>query len=262
LRHLLDLQRYPIDRLDSPEAMALVTRCQADLDAHGMFDLEGFVRREVIEACAKEMQPRLDRESYTHKRSHNVYFRKDVPGVSPDHPALRQVETTHHTLCADQLGNSALCRIYEWASLADFLAVVLKMPALHVMDDPLARINVIGYRAGETLNWHFDRSHFTTTLLIQAPESGGEFQYRSDLRSESDPNLNGIARVLRGEDAVVCTRAVMPGTLNVFKGRNTLHRITPPVGDRARLIAIFSYYERPGVSFSAEERRGFYGRTG
>jgi hypothetical protein len=54
----------------------------------------------------------------------------------------------------------------------------------------------------------------------------------------------------------------MPGTLNVFKGKNTLHRITPPVGDRARLIAIFSYYERPGVSFSAEERRGFYGRTG
>lgn len=261
MRHLLDLQRYPIDRLDSAEAKALVARCQTDLDAQGMFDLEGFVRREVIEACAEEVRPRMDSESYTHKRSHNVYFQKEVSGVSPDHPALRQVDTTHHTLCADQLGNSTLRQIYEWKPLADFLSIALKLPTLHVMDDPLARINVIGYRAGETLNWHFDRSHFTTTLLIQAPESGGEFQYRSDLRSESDPNLDGIARVLRDEDAAVCTRAVMPGTLNVFKGRNTLHRITPPVGDRARLIAIFSYYERPGVNFSAEERRGFYGRT-
>ncbi|QEX15295.1 hypothetical protein FRZ44_05780 [Hypericibacter terrae] len=262
MRDLLDLERYPIDRLDSSAAKALIARCQADLDEQGMFDLEDFVRREVIEACAEEMRPRMDRESFTHTRSHNVYFQKDVPGVSPDHPALRQVNTTHHTLCGDQLGNSTLRRIYEWKPLADFLSRALKLPALHVMDDPLARINVIGYRAGETLNWHFDRSQFTTTLLIQAPEAGGEFQYRSDLRSETDRNLDGVARVLRGEDPAVRTRGVKPGTLNVFKGKNTLHRITPPVGERARLIAIFSYYERPGVSFSAEERRGFYGRTG
>jgi hypothetical protein len=32
------------------------------------------------------------------------------------------------------------------------------------------------YRPGEALNWHFDRSQFTTTLLIQAPEQGGEFE--------------------------------------------------------------------------------------
>jgi len=262
MRHLLDLQRYPIDRLDTPEAKALVARCQADLAAEGMFDLEGLVHRDVIEACADELRPRLDRESFTHKRSHNVYFQKTVPGAPLGHPALREVDTTNHTLCADQIGNSALRRIYEWPPLARFLAAVMQLPVLYVMEDPLASINVIGYRAGETLNWHFDRSQFTTTLLIQAPESGGEFQYRSDLRSDSDPNFDGVARVLSGEDDGVRTRAVTPGTLNVFKGRNTLHRITPPVGKRDRMIAIFSYYERPGVSFSAEERRGFYGRTG
>jgi hypothetical protein len=262
MRHLLDLQRYPIDRMDMPEAKALVARCQADLDAEGMFDLEGLVRPEIVERCAADLQPRLDRESFTHKRSHNVYFLKDVAGLAPDHPALREVETVHHTLCADQIEDTAIARIYEWRPLVDFLATVLKKPALHLMDDPLARINVIGYRAGETLNWHFDRSVFTTTLLIQAPQAGGEFQYRSDLRSELDPNYDGVTRVLRGEDKSVRTRAVTPGTLNVFKGKNTLHRITPPVGDRARLIAIFSYYERPGIVFSAEERRGFYGRTG
>jgi hypothetical protein len=145
--------------------------------------------------------------------------------------------------------------------MAAFLAAVMEKPSLYVMDDPLSGVNVIAYRAEETLNWHFDRSQFTTTLLIQAPEVGGEFQYRSDLRSDNDPNYEGVARLLRGEDAAVRTLPVTPGTLNVFRGRNTLHRVSPPSGGRDRIIAIFSYYERPGVAFSAEERLGFYGRT-
>jgi hypothetical protein len=37
--------------------------------------------------------------------------------------------------------------------------------------------------------------------------------------------------------------------------------VTPPVGGRDRVTAIFSYYERPGVTFSDEERHGFYGRA-
>ena len=52
------------------------------------------------------------------------------------------------------------------------------------------------------------------------------------------------------------------GTLNVFKGRNTAHRVTPVDGDRARIIAVFSYYETPDVTFSDAERVGFYGRRG
>jgi hypothetical protein len=39
----------------------------------------------------------------------------------------------------------------------------------------LARVNAMQYGAGEGLNWHFDRSEFTTTLLLQAPKAGGAF---------------------------------------------------------------------------------------
>jgi len=261
MRHILDLERYPIDRIDSAEAETLVARCRADLHANGMFNLEGFVRADAIERCAAEVQPLLDTVSFTHRRSHNVYFLKNVPGLVPDHPALRKVETVNHTLCADQITDTIAGRIYQWAPLAVFLAAVMEKPRLHLMDDPLASVNVIAYRAGEALNWHFDRSHFTTTLLIQAPETGGDFQYRSELRSDSDPNYEGVARLLRGEDNAVRTLPLKPGTLNVFKGKNTLHRVTPPVGGRERIVAIFSYYERPGVVFSAEERLGFYGRA-
>jgi hypothetical protein len=226
-----------------------------------MFNLPGFVRDTVIAGCAAAMQSKLDSESFTHQRWHNVYFLKQVDGLPADHPALAQVRTVNHTLCHDQIAASVVARIYEWPPMAAFLAAVMQKPSLYVMDDPLSGVNVISYRAGETLNWHFDRSQFTTTLLIQAPETGGEFQYRSDLRGDGDPNYEGVARLLRGEDPQVRTLPVTPGTLNVFRGRNTLHRVSPPGGNRDRIIAIFSYYERPGVAFSAEERLGFYGRV-
>ena len=111
------------------------------------------------------------------------------------------------------------------------------------------------------MGWHFDRSEFTTTLLIQAPESGGDFQYRTDLRSDDDPNLDGVARLYAGDDPEMKTLRLAPGTLNVFKGKNTAHQVTPVRGDRRRMIAVFSYYERPGVLFSESERLGFYGRA-
>ena len=120
----------------------------------------------------------------------------------------------------------------------------------------------MAYGAGERLNWHFDRAEFTITILLQAPLSGGEFRYRSGLRSDSDPNYEGVARLLTGHDERVQTLPLAPGTLNVFKGKNTAHRVTPVEGDRARIIAVFSYYERPDVAFSDRERLGFYGRTG
>jgi hypothetical protein len=262
MRQILDLDRYPLDRLDAAETRQLMAASKAELAAHGMFNLPGLVRQSVIEQCAAELEPLIDTVAFTHKRRHNIYFRQDIEGLAPDHPALRRCDTINHTLCGDQLAGTIVGRIYEWTPLVDFLARVMDKPRLFLMADPLARVNVMGYRAGEALNWHFDRSEFTTTLLIQSPEAGGEFEYRSDLRTDDDPNYDGVARLLRGEDDAVRSLSLKAGTLNVFKGRNTAHRVTPAVGGKQRIVAVFSYYERPGVQFSREERVGFYGRAG
>jgi hypothetical protein len=32
-------------------------------------------------------------------------------------------------------------------------------------------------------------------------------------------------------------------------------------GARERIITVFSYFDRPGVKFTAEEQIGFYGRS-
>ena len=128
------------------------------------------------------------------------------------------------------------------------------------MDDPLACLNVMTNRDGEALNRHFDRSEFTTTLLLQAPTEGGHFEYRTGLRTDNDPNYEGVGAFLRHDNPDLQQLVVSAGTLNVFRGKNTLHRVSPVKGSRDRIIAVFSYYETKGVQFSDEENLGFYGR--
>lgn len=261
MKDILDLDRYPLDREGSPEWHRLVDESQAALAANGMFNLEAFLRPGVAERAVAEVRPVMDTNSHVHKRLHNIYFKPSIPELAPDHPALRKVETISHTVCADQIANSMVMSIYEYEPLVRFLAATMDKPNLYVMQDPLARANVMGYRAGEALNWHFDRSEFTTTLLLQAPEIGGDFEYRTDLRSDSDPNYDGVAKLLEGRDPEAKILRIKAGTLNVFRGKNTAHRVTTVEGNRERMIAVFSYYERPGVMFTEEERVGFYGRA-
>jgi hypothetical protein len=261
MRDLLDLDRYPIDKPQSADYAALVASCQRDMRATGMFNLHGFVRPDAYARAAAEVLPKSRDQSFTHGRRHNVYFKKGVPGLAADHAALTLFDTQHHTLCDDQLAGTVIRDIYEYAPLPAFLAAVLEKPRLHLMSDPLGRVNVIEYRNGETLNWHFDRSVFTVTLLIQAPEAGGEFEYRSGLRSDTDPNYEAVGRLLTVGDPTIRVNPLAAGTLNVFAGKNTLHRVTTVRGGRNRLVAVYSYYEQPDVMFSDSERMGFYGRV-
>lgn len=261
MEHLVDLAAYPLDRPDSPEYAVLVARSRESLAAEGMFELPGFLRPEATRRAAEMAAPAMASESHRHARSHNVYFRDTVEGLTDDHPAMTKVETVNHTLCADQLAGNPVIALYEWQPFADFLAATMGKPALYTMDDPMARVNVQASRAGEALNWHFDRSEFTTTILLQAPEAGGELEYRKDLRTADDPNYAGVAAALRGQDPLLRKVRLKEGALNVFRGVNTLHRVVQVQGKVERLVTIFSFYDRPGVSMTAKEQIGFYGRS-
>jgi len=261
MRDIIDLDSFPIDRPSSDGYAALVARCRAELARDGTFSLTGFLRPGAARAVVAEMVPVLAAKAFTHTRRHNIYFEPEIPGLAPDHPALALCETTNHTVCADQIAGSIVLDIYRYPPLRAFLAATMDKQRLHLMADPLARVNVMAYRAGDGLDWHFDRSEFTTTLLLQASESGGLFEFRSGLRTDDDPNYDGVGRLLAGEDPDVRLLELSPGTLNVFRGKNTAHRVTPVEGAAERLIAVFSYYERAGVMFSEQERVGFYGRA-
>ena len=259
MHHLIDLETYPLDQPESPEYAALVTRCRARLKADGMFDLPGFLRPAATRTAARAAAPKMASEGFRHARRHNVYFRDQVDGLDQGHPALAQVESVNRTLRADQLAENPVMELYTWPGVARFLAAVMGKAALYCMDDPIARVNIQSSGQGEALNWHFDRSEFTTTILLQAPNAGGQLEYRKNLRDADDPNHDGISAVLQGQDPQTRTITLEEGALNIFCGANTLHRVLPVQGEKDRMVAIFAFFDRPGVIMTPAEQIGFYG---
>jgi len=261
MQDVVNVTRYPLDRPDTPDYAGLISDCQNTLARDGLFNLPEFLLPESVVQITRSLTPLFASEAFTHSRCHNIYFKPEIPQLPDGHPALQKLTTVNHTLCADQLASTALGRLYLWPPFARFLATVMRRGALHPMADPLAGVNAMTYHDREALNWHFDRSEFTTTLLLQKPDAGGDFEYCKDLRTQDDPNYDGVAELLSGKMQVT-HMPLQAGTLNVFRGRNTAHRVTPVQGGRARMIAVFSYFDRPGVTFSESERLGFYGRRG
>ena len=143
-----------------------------------------------------------------------------------------------------------------------FLGNVLGETELYAYADPLSSINVHYASDGQELGWHFDNSSFAITLMIQKPDAGGEFEYVRDVRDADAGEMNFIAsaNVLDGETD---TRklSMEPGTLVMFRGRNSMHRVTPVIGDRTRILVVFAYNTQPDVSLSESARLTFFGRV-
>lgn len=260
MEDIVDLVRYPLDQPRTTRWSELVAECRRVLDRDGLFNLPGFFEPDAIAQTLAELVPAFASAAFPHSREHNIYFQDHVEGLGPAHPALKRSLTSNRTVAADRISGSPLLGLYEHPGFATFLAAVTGRERLHPMADPLARVNVVAYGEGEALSWHFDRSEFTTTLLLQAPAAGAVFEYAKDLRTDTEPNHEGVARLHAGLEATT----LMPleaGTLNVFRGVNTPHRVSAVEGSTERIVAVFSFFDRPGVVFTDDERLGFYGRT-
>ena len=135
------------------------------------------------------------------------------------------------------------------------------MDEIHPYADDLSSINVHFAAEGKELGWHFDNSSFAVTLMIQQPEQGGVFEYVGGLRDADadDMGFADVNRVLDG-DIEPQTLVMDAGALVLFRGRNALHRVTPVVGERTRILVVLAYNAEPGVSLSESARMTFYGR--
>ena len=62
MKAILDLDRYPIDRLDSDAGHALLDKSRISLEQEGMFTLSGFIRPAARNSILEEVEPVLRRE--------------------------------------------------------------------------------------------------------------------------------------------------------------------------------------------------------
>jgi len=257
---LIDLRRFPLDR---PGAAldALVETTHSALDRDGCAVLSGFVKREAIALLAAECD-RVAPLAHRNFNRTNVYFTGDRPELPANHPLRRFYDRSNAFVPADNFGAESLIRgIYEWPPFAPFIQRALGEQRFFRYADPLADVIVNLAESGGGFPWHFDTNNYTVTLAIQNAVAGGEFEYSPGLRTSDDENYGGVASVLDGEASQVRRLTLVPGDLQIFKGRYSLHRVAPLAGPHVRYVAIFSFVEEPGMVGSPERTRQLYGRV-
>ncbi len=192
----------------------------------------------------------------------NPYFTEIPPDIPDSHPLRRFYERSNAFVPADNFGDDSIIRaIYEWPAFAPFIQEVLDEPSFFKYADPLADVTINLAEEGNGFPWHFDTNNYTVTLAIQNAEHGGEFEYSPNLRTPADENYEGVGRVLDGDQSLIRTLHLEPGDLQIFKGRYSLHRVTPLSGSVMRYVAIFSFTEMEGMVGSPERTKQLYGRV-
>ncbi|MFM8517771.1 MAG: hypothetical protein ACKODA_07840 [Nevskiaceae bacterium] len=259
-REVIDLGRYPIDQPGEARE-AIIAEARAAIDSVGCAVLKGFVRAERLPALVAE----CDRTAHFGHRNFNrtnPYFTTDREDLPLSHPLRRFYDRSNAFVPADHFGEDSILRaLYEWPAFAPFIQETLGEPRFYRYADPLADVIVNLAEEGGGFPWHFDTNNYTVTLAIQNAEHGGDFEYSPYLRTPTDENYAGVERVLDGDASLIRTLRLEPGDLQIFKGRYSLHRVTPLAGARLRYVAIFSYVEEPGMVGSPERARQLYGRV-
>ncbi|MDP8100844.1 2OG-Fe(II) oxygenase [Phocoenobacter atlanticus] len=242
---------------------AFLQECKKSLDDNGIVVLPDFINNTVLEEIAQEGKKKQHLAFYTTSK-HNIYLVPSDDNFSEDHIRNRLISTEKGCITDDLISaDSPLKVLYNNELFKSFLCYVLGEKQLYPYVDPLSSVNIHYASDGQGLGWHFDNSSFAITLLIAKPKGGGEFEYVRDIR-DADAGEMGFELAEKIVDGKIPATSISPeaGTLVLFRGRNSIHRVIPTVGDKTRMLSVLAYNNAPNVALSESARMTFYGRLG
>ncbi len=258
--NMVDLARYPIADLTSEQGAKFAGECRQQYESTGLCMLHGFIKPSALQQMASEAEA-LSGKAYFCKSTHNAYLTEEE-GLEGDDVRARQEETYVGSVAYDLIPESASLRqLYNWDPLRDFIGAVLGKPKLHRFADIMGACSINVFKDGGEHGWHFDESEFTVTLMLQPPEVGGAFEYVPKIRGLTNEQ-EIVGKVLDGDRTGVVELPFTAGTLLIFGGNQTIHRVARVSGPKKRLVPVLCYAEKPGIANSPEVRKLFWGRTG
>lgn len=258
LDEVVDLDRYPVH--DGAARGPLAQDLARQLAARSIAVLPGFVRPGALDRMAAD----CDRLLPLAHRSESVaspYLSSPDPTLPGRHPRARAQDSQVETVAYDLVPADAPVRtLYESQELLEFLAEVLEVDELFRYADPFGALNLSTMRTGDQLAWHFDQTDFVTSIAVAAPDGGGAFEVAAKVRTATDEHYDEVAAVLDGDRSGVTHVEFEPGSLMLFAGRCSLHRVTPVEGPTPRHVALLAYDTRPGTDSTDELKLARYGR--
>jgi hypothetical protein len=259
---LINFARYPIDRLESVEGQKFLSISRTSFASDGVLLLKDFLVADAVRTIVDEVLP-LRSMSYCRPHQANAYLSPEEGNLPSNHARNRSSLTNLGVVADDRIPSGSRIRdLYTAPVLLEFLATVLGYPALFPYADLLGSLNINFAGNGQQLGWHFDNSDFAATLLLQVPERGGTFEYVPRARTDADPGFSAVTRAFDDDRSVIRTLDQGPGSLVLFRGRHSLHRVTAVEGETPRVIAVLVYDTEPGVKLTEFNRQLLYGRLG
>jgi len=259
---MLNLEQYPLGDKDDPRRVALVNQCKADLVDKLYCVIPDFVLTQTLKAMSAEA---ISLQSVTNHNNalRNCYLHRQIDSSLPeDHPRNLQDRSSVRMIAYDQVSNESPLKVFYHSDLVrELVAEIVDEGELFDNEDPYQPANYVCYQDQDESSWHFDSDNsFTMTLMIQPADSGGNFEMSPNTRSLPDENYDHVGDVLGGRrDDTVVSVGREAGALCIFKGSNSLHRVTPVSGDHLRIMGVFVYEFSPGVLGDQEVNETIYG---
>ena len=259
---LVDLARYPILDPGGAALRPVLDWARAQLRETGACEVPGFLTAAGLETVRADAQA-LASTAYRGEGYGTAYLELPDFELPEDHPRRWIGRAAVGVVAYDMFpSGSPLRRLYEWDPFMRFIEAVLERGVLHRYADPLGALNLAVMGDGDELQWHFDQTDFVVSLAVQDADEGGDFEVAPRIRSAADERYEAVGAVLRGERDDVVRLPMTPGTLLIFEGRHSVHRVSRIAGPTDRLVGLLAYDTKPGTCSTELLRLARYGRTG
>ena len=260
---IIDLERYPI-HLNGAPYERLVEDCRKQLKAVGSVDLPGFIRKDVIEKMAMEVDnlPSFNRLNIVSPYRAFIDDKPDSTFGHQPHPSRRMFAQDTNAVAGDQIPVDSLIRkVYDSPLVMQFIARASGQKNMFHMEDEFQSINIMYMYDGGSRAWHYDGTDTVVTLLLQKAEEGGEYEFAPFIRGEEkgDERFADVAKLFEGSYEGNIVKNAAAGTLNLFNGIRSLHRVRAVYGPTKRIVAVLSYDSEPHKQGSIMKNVALYG---
>ena len=242
LPSIVNVGTYPIHDLDHPTAEQVIVQAKAQLASTGACHFPGFLSSEGLAGFLQEAQS-LESKAHPTNNWYTPYYGKPNNAYPAGHPFNSTVHFAFGYVSRALLPESSpLRQLFEADDLLAFLRALLPNEQLHRYSNVVgAQRNYTVMTEDDELGWHFDACELTATILLRPAEAGGTFEYIPGVRTVDDECFADVASILSGQDQHRTPVNFLTGDMVLFRGRHSLHRVTPVVGQLSRLIALMSF---------------------
>jgi hypothetical protein len=244
--------------------------CHSTIEKDGWVHIPKFIPSHQVESMLSEVESLQlsGKTGFNSFDSHTVYQEEIDDLLPPDHPRNQLQQSSKTIIDLMELSeNSTLRSTYMRSDILELVKRCTGLTEVFLSACPYNAAYYNIYNVGDGLGWHFDRSAFGVNLVLQLPGGGGNFDYHHQTRYISSPSslhsleYDTIRNILQGNlSGVVTVDGIQPGSLIIFAGLQSLHRVTTITETPPRINAILTYETMPGQKLNDYSLQKFFGR--